>query len=77
MGEVISLFPNNNSVTLRGKEYSNPRSAQEYLNIIKETLDEFDYPDILCAILDSDFYDKLDTELKTIVNCYMTIINNR
>jgi hypothetical protein len=47
--------------------------ADEYLEHVKSILVEEDYQLILCAILDPDYYDMLDEELKDIVHTYFEL----
>ena len=44
---------------------------QEYLKIIKGTLDEDDYRDVLCGIVDYEIYEKIEDELKLFVDGYV------
>lgn len=47
-----------------------PRNKYEYLQICKEFLEENEYKDILCAIMDVEFYENLDSSYKKVVDSY-------
>lgn len=56
--------------SIKGIAVAEPRNGKEYLDICKQFLEEEDYKDILCGIMDKQYYDDLEKELKKIVNCY-------
>lgn len=49
-------------------------SPYQYLEKCKTVLIEEDYEDILCGIMDKTYYEKLETELKDIVDAYFSYI---
>jgi hypothetical protein len=51
-----------------------PKDSLEYLKLCKSYLTEEDYRDTLCAILDLDYYSKIEKHLKDIVDAYYTFI---
>jgi hypothetical protein len=55
---------------LKGVPYVQPSCRNEYLAVCKDVLEPEDYKDILCAILDEDFYQKLEEPLQKIVRTY-------
>ena len=72
MSDNILKFPTKRSVN--NISYEN---SQEHLMACKEMLTEEDYRDVLCGILDSEFYNDLEPELKDIANTYLNIIIRR
>ncbi len=64
MNSNILTFPIKNNDTL---SYDNKR---EHLMSCKEFLTEEDYRDVLCGIMDTEFYDSLEEDLKDIVDTY-------
>lgn len=59
------IGPNVNGVPVK-----EPRNGREYLDICKQFLEEEDYRDILCGIMDKEYYNGLEEALRKIVNCY-------
>lgn len=57
-------------MTIRGVQVAKPRSGEEYLALCKQFLDAESYRDILCAILDQEYYDDIENYLQVIVNSY-------
>lgn len=51
-----------------------PKDSLEYLKLCKSYLTEEDYKDILCAILDVEYYSKIEKHLKAIVDAYYNYI---
>lgn len=49
-----------------------PRNRKEYLDICKCFLYDGDYEDILCSIMDVEYYEKAELQLKRVVDCYFT-----
>lgn len=47
-----------------------PQTRQQYLNICKQFLLTEDYMDMLCAILDAEFYESSEPDIQNIVNAY-------
>jgi hypothetical protein len=45
---------------------------KEYLALCKRDLEDEDYRDVLCGIIDIDIYHELDTDLQRIVETYYT-----
>jgi hypothetical protein len=45
---------------------------KEYLVMCKRDLEDEDYRDVLCGIIDIDIYHELDTDLQRIVETYYT-----
>jgi hypothetical protein len=64
MNSNVIKFPIKNSDTL---SYNN---RLEHLNSCKELLTEEDYRDVLCGVMDTEFYGSLEEDLKDIVDTY-------
>lgn len=54
--------------------FNKPTTSYQYLEKCKTVLIEEDYTDILCGIMDKTYYEKLETELKDIVDAYFSYI---
>lgn len=50
-----------------------PTSQLEYLAVLKDLLEDEDYRDILCGILDIDIYNDLEPKLKEFVELYFSM----
>ena len=46
--------------------------AKEYLALCKKDLEDEDYRDVLCGIMDVEIYNELDLDLQRIVETYYT-----
>ena len=53
-----------------GKQVYEPRTAEEYLGVCKNVLTEGDYRELLCAIMDIDYYSEAESALQLVVDCY-------
>lgn len=63
-GEMI----NTDVIPLHSEEF--PNSSREYLALCKKQLEEEDYRDVLCGIMDYEIYNELEEELQDIVDTY-------
>lgn len=70
MSEVIDFTPRREVVTIGKEVVQKPRNADELLAICKRFLIDDDYRDILCGIMDLDFYAELEPDLKKLVDVY-------
>jgi len=67
----IIPFPLNGDVGfINGEVVIKPTTSSEYLAIVKRFLEKDDYEEILCSILDKDYYDNAEDQLKSIVDFY-------
>ena len=48
----------------------NPRTARDYLILLKEFLEVEDYEEVLLCIMDIDYYNDAESQIQKIVNCY-------
>jgi hypothetical protein len=70
MGNVIS-FQNRKEVELfNGRLVTQPSTGVEYLFILKEHLMIEDYEEVLLSIMDDDYYQKAEPQLRDIVDGY-------
>ena len=60
--------PSNHNIN--GIPVKKPRNGKEYLDICKQFLEVEDYKEILCGIMDRQYYKELEKELQNIVDCY-------
>ena len=70
MGTVVDIKTKSNMVPFIGTYIVPPVTRQEYLDLCKKVLLEEDYKDILVGVMDFDMYNKIEPQLKKIVDCY-------
>jgi hypothetical protein len=51
-----------------------PTNTREYLDLCKSKLTEEDYRDVLCGIMDLEYYTQLDKAYKGIVDVYYAFL---
>ena len=66
----IVKFPSNHFTKMHDMQENQSLNAHKYLRECKDTLDEGDYVDVLCGIMDPEYYDILDRDLQEIVETY-------
>jgi hypothetical protein len=59
-----------NCRTVKGVEVPEPRTKKEYLAICKSFLETEDYEEILCGIVDEEYYEAMEGALRRIVDSY-------
>lgn len=72
------MSDNDNVVYLNPGEYiqimdqtiRKPQTRQEYLKVCKRFMDEMMYEELLCSILDDDYYNRSEEEIQGIVRSY-------
>jgi hypothetical protein len=52
-----------------------PTTAQGYLDLCKRVMLKEDYCNLLCAIMDSDYYTILEPQYRTVADCYFDMKN--
>jgi hypothetical protein len=67
---VIDLKTRREVSTLKGKIVINPETRYEYLKLCKDFLEENDYVDVLCGVMDDEIYETIEPQLKNIVDTY-------
>lgn len=72
MADILK-FPKNHPVNMIEAQSF---TAHKYLLECKDTLEYADYLDVLCGIMDREFYDILDKDLRDIVDTYYNFIEN-
>ena len=50
-----------------------PKNGKEYLEACKRVLERDDYLDILCGIMDQEFYNELDPVIQRVVDNYFNL----
>jgi hypothetical protein len=66
---VVRLTPPN-TYEIAGTIIQKPKTSNEYLYIVKRFVKPEFYEEIMCGILDSEYYDLLRPEQKAIVDNY-------
>ncbi len=55
---------------VNGIPVEEPKTAKQYLEVVKQFVEPEDYMDILCGIMDREHYDALERPLQRIVEAY-------
>lgn len=55
---------------VNGVPVEEPKTRKQYQDILKKFLEPEDYQDILCGIMDKEYYDALELPLQKIVDAY-------
>lgn len=67
---VYVNFFRDDTVELNGTVYYKPKTRNEYLAICKQELDVETYEELMCGILDKEYYDRCDPEIQGIIHSY-------
>lgn len=59
-----------NSCSVKGVAVDEPTTKKEYLSICKSFLETEDYEEILCGIVDEEYYEAMEGALRRIVDSY-------
>lgn len=70
MGKVVSIQNRKEVELFNGKMVTQPDTGVEYLFICKQHLTVEDYEEVLLSIMDEDYYQKAEDQIKAIVNIY-------
>jgi hypothetical protein len=70
MGKVVSIQDRREVEMFNGRLVKQPTTGVEYLFMCKETLTIDDYEEVLLAIMDEEYYQEADAQLKIIVDAY-------
>ena len=70
MGKIISIQNRKEVEMLNGRLVTQPTSGVEYLFLCKESLTIDDYEEVLLSIMDEEYYQNADIQLKAIVDTY-------
>jgi hypothetical protein len=72
----VIQFPVREEVTyIDSKPFQKPKYGYQYILMCKEILDIQDYEEILLAIMDEDYYQGADQEIRHIVDVYFNYEN--
>ena len=70
MSNVVSINGGKEVDVLNGVTIVLPKTRIEYLFLCKEFLTIDDYEEVLCCILDEEYYDKTEEQIQEIVKTY-------
>ena len=70
MGNVVSFDTRKEVELLNGRLVSQPSSKYEYLFLCKDNLSTDDYEEVLLSIMDNQYYNDSDPQIKAIVDTY-------
>lgn len=59
--------------TILGVEVDQPKNGAEYLAICKHFLERECYEEILLSIMDLEYFEDADPQIKKLVNCYFEL----
>lgn len=71
--EIINFSSKNLPVDygfVNGDKVKKPKTANEYQILLKKYLSTEDYEEVLLCIMDDDYYDSAEPQIRTIVDCY-------
>lgn len=63
-------FIRDDLVDVGGSMYCRPKNRQEYLRICKDALAAETYEEILCSIVDKEYFDRCEPEIQSIIYNY-------
>lgn len=63
-------FFKDHTVELNGDVYYKPKTRNEYLVICKHVLDVETYEELLCGILDKEYYDRCEPKIQDVIHSY-------
>ena len=69
MGKLVNMQGREMGI-IDGIPVLQPQCREEYLVVVKMFLPEQEYINVLCSILDNDYFSKLEHKLQPIVNRY-------
>jgi len=67
------VLPPSNKYTILGVEVEQPKNGIEYLAICKKFLERECYEEILLSIMDLEYFENADPQIKKLVNCYFEL----
>jgi hypothetical protein len=70
--EPLTLPPKS-KYTILGVEVEQPKNGSEYLAICKHFLERECYEEILLSIMDLEYFEDADPQVKRLVNCYFEL----
>jgi hypothetical protein len=75
MGKVVSITDRKEVDILNGKIVTTPKTGIEYLFLCKEFLTTQDYEEVLCSILDQEYFNQAERQIQEIVKSYFSFPN--
>jgi hypothetical protein len=76
MGKVVSIADRKEVDILNGKVVTLPESGVDYLFLCKQFLTIEDYEEVLCCILDQEYYNEAEPQIQEIVKSYFSFVSN-
>jgi len=76
MGKVVSFSDKKELDVLNGKVVTLPKSGVDYLFLCKQFLTIDDYEEVLCCILDQEYYNEAELQIQEIVKSYFSFVSN-
>ena len=76
MGKVISITDRKEVDILNVKIVTLPKSGVDYLFLCKQFLTIDDYEEVLCCVLDKEYFDKAELSIQKIVKCYFSFADH-
>jgi hypothetical protein len=72
MSNVVYLYNriNRKLGEINGVVVEHPQTCYEYLLLCKRFLTDNDYREVLCAIMDLDYYNKAEKQIQKVVDAY-------
>jgi len=70
--EPLTLPPKTKH-TILGVEVEQPKNGAEYLAICKHFLERECYEEVLLSIMDLEYFEDADPQIKKLVNCYFEL----
>jgi len=74
MNNIIKYEPNKIRRKIISDTTEMKRTKIEFLAVCKIELEQEDYMDLLCAILDKEIFDTVDDDMKNLVDVYYELV---
>jgi hypothetical protein len=68
----VIQFPTREVTYIDSKPVQKPKYGYQYLFMCKDILDIHDYEEVLLAIMDEDYYQDADMQIRAMVDAYYT-----
>jgi len=76
MGKVVSITDRKEVEFLGDVEIRIPKTGVDYLFLCKQFLTIDDYEEVLCCILDQEYYNEAEPQIQEIVKSYFSFVSN-
>ena len=70
--QIIQFPARENVAYIDSKPVQKPKYGYQYLLMCKDILDIHDYEEVLLAIMDEDYYQGADLQIRAMVDAYYT-----